>query len=69
MKPALLGFCKTQASRVLDDTDTQLTIDVFCSHYDRQPHYVQMKTSDLMQISNMLLEAENKIRLTQNDYV
>ncbi|CAD7969556.1 unnamed protein product, partial [Amoebophrya sp. A120] len=69
VKPALLQFCKEQSTKLTDDTDTQVTIDVFTSHYDCQEHLVQLRTSDLLNVTSLLLEHESKIGLTEEDYL
>eukprot|EP00392_Amoebophrya_sp_AT5.2_P000147 g147.t1 len=69
LRPALLQFCKEQGAKSQDDTDTQLTIDVFVSHYDSSEHYVQLHTKDLLSVTQMLLEHESKIGLTEEDYL
>ena len=68
IRPRLLKYIQHQAS-VEDDTTTQLTIDVFASQYDIEKHSVFMKTDDLLGLSNLLIEHENKLRLTENDEV
>lgn len=68
IRPRLLKFIQQQAS-VEDDTTTQLTIDVFASQYDIEKHSVFLKTDDLLGLSNLLIEHENKLRLTENDEV
>lgn len=70
IKPVLLRYIKEQGTKdITDDTDTKLTIDLYVSHFDRRKHVVTVQTSDLLKLSNMLKEYENKLRLTDKDKV
>jgi hypothetical protein len=42
------------SDKVKDTTDSQLTIDLYTSHYDVQAHHVRMDTVQLLQLSNAL---------------
>lgn len=68
IKPVLLRYVKDEAV-FIDNTDTQLTIDMYVSHFDRRKHFVSLQTSDLLKLSNMLKVYENKLRLTEKDKV
>lgn len=79
-KPYLVNMAKTlkvemlksimeQVTGVVDDTDTQLTVDLYVSHFDRTPHVVAMRTPTLMKLSNLLSENLSKLRLNQKDAV
>ena len=71
MKPVLTKYIMEQARgpKAADDTDTQLQIDVYLSHYDRNPHSVEMRTSQCMKLSNLLMKHATKLRLNQTDSV
>lgn len=69
IKPELLRYVDKQARECHDDTDTQLTVDVYISHFDARKHVVSVQTSDLLKLSNMLKDNENKLRLTEHDVV
>jgi len=64
----LMRYLYNQSS-IADDLQTKLTIDVYISHFDREDHIVQMPTSTLLKISEMLKSNESKLRITENDVV
>eukprot|EP00746_Dinoflagellata_sp_MGD_P127786 gnl/MRDRNA2_/MRDRNA2_62284_c0_seq1.p1 gnl/MRDRNA2_/MRDRNA2_62284_c0~~gnl/MRDRNA2_/MRDRNA2_62284_c0_seq1.p1 ORF type:complete len:1029 (+),score=232.41 gnl/MRDRNA2_/MRDRNA2_62284_c0_seq1:461-3088(+) len=68
IKSTLLAYVKEQCV-FIDNIDTQVTIDVYTSHFDRRKHIVTVQTSDLLKLSNMLKMYENKLRLTEKDAV
>jgi len=69
LRMELLKFMIDQVNGVTDDTDTQLTIDLYLSHFDRTPHVVSMDSPTLMRLSNMLSTNLSKLRLNQQDPV
>lgn len=50
----MCNFLKRQLAREVDDTEVQLTIDLYTSHYDTADHYVQVETRDLLLLGNAL---------------
>lgn len=42
-----------------DPTETELTINVYATHFDLANHFVQMSTSDLLKLSNLLYRMVN----------
>jgi len=69
LKPELLTSIADSLIGVVDDTDTQLTVDLYISHFDRTRHYVSMRTPTLMKLSNLLRRNLSKLRLNENDAV
>lgn len=53
----LLRFAKRHIEsgrRDIDDLGTQLTVDLYTSHYDTSEHFVVIQTSELLHLSNLL---------------
>eukprot|EP00403_Amphidinium_massartii_P007363 CAMPEP_0178384882 /NCGR_PEP_ID=MMETSP0689_2-20121128/7746_1 /TAXON_ID=160604 /ORGANISM="Amphidinium massartii, Strain CS-259" /LENGTH=1356 /DNA_ID=CAMNT_0020005147 /DNA_START=51 /DNA_END=4117 /DNA_ORIENTATION=+ len=64
----ILKYLLEQAN-FYDNTDTEILIDMYTSHFDREPQTVLMPTSTLMYLSNMLLEYMQRLRLKEDDPV
>lgn len=50
----LLPFAKQQAEQGQDDLSVRLTVDLYTSHYDVREHFVMMRTTELLHLSNSL---------------
>merc|ERR1719443_1754747 len=52
-----------------DTVETELTIDLYTSHYDLDTHRVQVWTSDLLKLSNMFWERKMYVSLDEQKKV
>ena len=46
-----------------DNTETNLTIDLYTSHFDLNDHYVYLNTTDLLELGNVLWLFKDRIML------
>lgn len=68
-RPEMLKLVMDKVEDCFDDTDTLVTIDIYLSHFDRTVHSIQVRTSMLMRLSNLLRRNLTKLRLNQDDPV
>jgi hypothetical protein len=68
VKPELLKLCHNRLmGDVEDDTDTQLIVSFFTSHYDRVEHTVSVPGVTLMRLSNMCKDRIAKLKINEKD--
>jgi len=68
LKPELLKYIKAQCEDV-QDLESQVVTHTYIAHFDRSPHVVQMPTSDLLSLSNLLNNNIDSLRISDNDAV
>jgi hypothetical protein len=64
IRPAMLKLLMELADSTEDDTDTELVVSLFTSHFDRTKHTLSVPSSLLMKLSNLLKKHEAALDLT-----